>query len=206
MNFLVQIILPYILLYKYYTLFVVTFLASFVLPIPSGTLLIISSAFASQGYFKISTLLAVVILANILGDNASYWIARLYAKKIFYKIGFMKKFITSKNFLLVERGINRHPGVLVMISRFEVISTLTINLICGMGKTPYKKFVIFEVIGTLANVLFYSSVGYFFSASWQVVNNIIGDFTILFFLIVSLMITIFWKKVIDRLNKVDDEN
>jgi membrane-associated protein len=203
MNFLVQIILPYILLYKYYALFAVTFLASSILPIPAGTLLVVSAAFASQGYFKIYTLLIVIILANIIGDNVSYWIARLYAKKFFYKIGFLKKILTSTNFLSIEKGISRHPGLFVVISRFEVVSTLTINLICGMSKTSYKKFVMFEVIGTFANVLFYSSVGYFFSASWQVVNKLIGGFTVLFFFIIVLMISVFWKKVLNKLNKIN---
>ena len=202
MGFLVQVILPYILLYKYSALFIITFLAAFILPIPSGTLLIISAAFADQGYFKISTLLIVVMLANILGDNSSYWISRLYAKKFLYKINFLKKMLQSKNFTLIEKGVSRYPGLIVVVSRFEVLSTLTLNLVSGMSKTPYRKFLFYEVLGTILSVSFYAALGYFFSASWQTINQLVGNFTILFFLMIALLVTTFWKKVLDRLNRI----
>ena len=91
MDLLVQAILPYILLYKYWALFVVTFLASLAIPIPAGTLLIASAAFASQGYFNIYILLIVVIAANLVGDNVSYWLARLYGERALSNIPFIKK-------------------------------------------------------------------------------------------------------------------
>jgi membrane-associated protein len=201
MDFLAQIIIPYILLYKYWALFIVTFLASLAIPIPAGTLLIASAAFASQGYFQISTLLFIVILANVLGDNVSYWIARLYGKKILSKIPFIEKILISKNFVVVEKNINKYPGFVIILSRFEVISTLTINLICGLGKTSYKKYMIFELIGTFLSVIFYFILGYSFGDSWQIVNKLIGNFSLLFFLIIILAISLFWKKIVSKLNK-----
>jgi len=69
MNFLIQIILPYILLYKYFALFLITFLASIAVPIPAGALLVASAAFAIHGYLNIFTIIIVVTIANILGDS-----------------------------------------------------------------------------------------------------------------------------------------
>lgn len=201
MDFLVQAIIPYILLYKYWALFITTFLASFALPIPAGTLLIASAAFASQGYFNIATIFIVVLIANIAGDNLSYWFARLYGKRILSRIPFIQKILVSKNFTLIEKSINRHPGLIIIISRFEVLSTLTINLICGLGHTSYKKFLKFEIIGALGSVFFYSILGYAFGDSWETVNKIMGDFSLVFFLLIILGISLFWKKILLRLNK-----
>ena len=201
MDFLVQAIIPYILLYKYWALFVITFLAASSVPIPAGTLLVASSAFASQGYLNVTLLLFVVVIANILGDSLLYWIARLYGKKYLSRIGFIKKILDSKNFNLIGGKINKNPGLIIFISRFEVISTLTLNLICGISKTSYKKFLVFEILGTFANVVFYSTLGYFFGNSWQAVNKLIGDFSIIFFLLIALFVSLFWKKIIAKLNK-----
>lgn len=201
MNFLVQAILPYILLYKYWALFTVTFLASSALPIPAGTLLVTSVAFAGQGYFKVGTLMIVTILASIVGDNLLYWLARLYGKKILSRSNFFKKILISKNFNIIERKISRKPGFLIIISRFEVISTLTINFICGLGKASYKKFLLFEVIGTLANISFYVLIGIFFGDSWQAVDKLIGNFSIILFLIIILGVSLFWKKIMARLSR-----
>ncbi len=201
MDALAQTILPYILLYKYSALFVITFLASLALPIPAGTLLVASAAFASQGYFNIVVLIGVVIVANIAGDNILFWLARLYGKKVLYRIGFMRKILTSKNFTLIEDSISDRPGFVIFISRFEVIATLTVNLICGLGKVSYRKFMIYETLGAFVDAFFYGMIGYLFGDSWQAVNNLIGNFSILFFLAIALAVAIFWKKIINNLNK-----
>ena len=201
MGFLVQIILPYILLYKYPAIFIITFLASLALPVPAGSLLIASSAFASQGYFNIFTLLMVVIAANIIGDNASYWLARLYGKKILNNISFVNRALKSKNFIVIEKNISKRPGFVIILSRFEVLSTISINFICGFGKASYKKFFIFEIIGSILSVLFYALLGYSFGDSWQAINELIGNFSILFFLLIALGISLFWKKISSKLNK-----
>ncbi|MDE2030942.1 MAG: DedA family protein [Patescibacteria group bacterium] len=199
MNFLVQAILPYILIYKYLALFIITFIAALAIPIPSGTLLIASAAFSSQGYFSITKVLIVVILANILGDNTSYWLARFYGRKVLSRIGFINRILISKNFALIERGIVKHPGALVLVSRFEVVSTLTINFICGFGKTVYKKYLTFEILGTIASVMFYGMLGYIFGDSWQAINSLIGNFSLLIFLLIVLGVSLFWKKIIAKL-------
>jgi len=201
MDFLVQAFIPYILLYKYWALFVITFLAASSFPIPAGTLLVASAAFASQGYFNITILLFVVIIANIIGDNLLYWLSRLYGRKFLSRFSFINKFLLSRNYNLIEKNINKRPKLVIFISRFEVISTLSINLICGLGKVEYKKFLLFEILGTFANVLFYTIIGYSFGNSWQAVNKLIGDFTIVFFLLIALILSLFWKKVITKLNE-----
>lgn len=201
MDFLAQAILPYVLLYKYYALFIITFLASLALPIPAGTLLVASAAFASQGYFNIVVLIIVVIVANILGDNILYWLARWYGRKVLYRVGFLRKIITSKNFELIEKGIRERPGFVIFISRFEVIATLTVNLICGIGRVSFRKFMTFEIMGAIVDSTFYAMIGYLFGDSWQAVNNLIGNFSIVFFLALALAIMLFWKRIIARLGK-----
>jgi len=201
MDILTQIILPYIITYKYVALFIVTFLSSLIIPIPSGTLLVASSAFASLGYFNIYIILLVVISANVLGDSSSYWLARLYGRRTLSKIPFINKILKSKNFILIEKNISKHPGLIIIISRFEVLSTLTINFICGLGKAKYKKFIKFEIIGTISSVIFYSVLGYSFGNSWETINKIMGDFSILFFFIIILGVSLFWKKILIKLNE-----
>jgi membrane-associated protein len=199
MSFLAQTILPYILLYKYFALFIITFLGSLALPIPAGTLLVASAAFASQGYFNIYVILAVVIGANMLGDNICYWLARWYGKRFLKKIG-LRRVIESKNFKLIERGIAEKPGLIIFISRFEVIATLSVNIICGLGQVPYKKFLLFESIGAFADSFVYGMIGYLFADSWQAVNNLIGNFSIAIFLLIAVGMVFFWKKIMSRLS------
>jgi len=199
MSFLAQTILPYILLYKYVALFVVTFLSSLAIPIPAGTLLVATAAFASQGFFNIFAILGVVIIANILGDNICYWLARWYGKVFLSKIG-LRRVLESKNFKLIEKGIGQRPGFIIFVSRFEAIATLSVNIICGLGKVPYKKFLLYESMGAVVDALLYGMIGYLFADSWQAVNNLIGNFSIVIFLAIAVGMVFFWKKIMSRLN------
>jgi membrane-associated protein len=200
MDFLAQTILPYILLYKYWALFIITFLSSLALPIPAGTLLVASSAFASQGYFNIIIVLVVVIVANIIGDNISFWIARLYGKRVFDYFKFTRKIIESKNFKLIEAKISERPGFVIFISRFEAIATLSVNAVCGMSTLSYRRFLVFEAIGAIADGLLYGMIGYLFGDSWQAVNNLIGNFSIIVFIILIGAVILFWKKIMGNLS------
>ena len=199
MSFLIQFILPYVLLYKYIALFVITFFASIALPIPAGGLLVASAAFASQGYFNILKVIIVVIIANVLGDSVCYWLTRIFGIKILYFFGF-RKMLSSKNFKIVEKRIQDKPGFIILISRFDVITSLLVNFISGVSKVSFRKFMFFEGIGAVLETTFYAMIGYLFGDSWQVVNNLIGNFSIVFFIALALFFFLFWRKIIHGFN------
>jgi len=201
MDFILQDILPYVLTYKYIALFGISFLAAFFVPFPSGALLMAVSALASEDVFSFNTIILISILANILGDNLGYWVARLYGEKIFSQIGF-RRVLKSKTFNLIEKRFREHPGFIVLASRFEVLSTLSVNLLSGVSKVPYKKYLLYESIGTIAQVCFYGSIGYIFAYNWQAINTLIGKIFLLIGFISVFLIFRFWDRIILNLKKV----
>ena len=194
MNIIFQALISYILLYKYTSLFVISFLAAFIVPIPSGNVLMVSSGFASVGYFNIFFVIIISIIGNILGDNLGYWLARNYGREVLSRFGF-KKLLNSNNFKIIESKFNQHPGFIVFISRFEVVSTLSMNLLSGVSKTNYKKYFIYESLGSIVQVCFFSFMGYFFADSWQSINTTIGR-VVLVFVLLFILFMIFWGKKI----------
>lgn len=197
MDFVIQNLIPYILFYKYITLFIVAFLAAFIVPIPSGNLLMIASGFASIGYLNIFWIIIISIIGNILGDNLSYFMARRYGVEVLNKIGF-KKILNSHTFKKLEIKFNEHPGFIILASRFEVLSTLSINLLSGISRTNYKKFLIHEIIGSISQVIFYSIIGYLFVISINSFGNKLSG--IIFVIFIILIFIVFWgKKYINRI-------
>ncbi len=199
MEFLAQTILPYILIYKYWALFVLTFLSSLAIPIPAGTLLLASSAFASQGYLNYYGIVVVSVLATLAGDNLCYWLVRLYGHKILDKFAFTRNIIHSENFVMVGKNIQRRPGFVIFISRFEVIATLSVNVISGLSAVPYKKFLLYEDFGSLTYVLFYATLGYVFGDSWEAINKLVGNFAIIIFIVLVGVALLFWKRLLKKM-------
>ncbi len=201
MDFIAQTILPYILIYKYWALFVLTFLSSLAIPIPAGTLLIASSAFASQGYFNFFIILLVAIVASIIGDNICYWVIRIYGRRVFDRFAFTRKIMNSENSLLIQKKMQQQPGFVVFISRFEAIATLSVNALCAISEVPYRKYLLFEILGSVGYVAFYGTLGYVFGDSWEAVNKLIGNFSIIVFIILIGSGLLFWKRMIKKLKK-----
>ena len=200
MDFLVQNLIPYIVIYKYVALLVISFIAAFIIPIPSGAVLMATSAFAIEGHFNFGLVIIISIIGNLSGDSLGYWVARLYGEKIFSFIGF-KRILRSKTFNLIEKRFREHPGFIVLASRFEVLSTLSVNLLSGIGKVPYRKYLLYESIGTVAQVCFYGSIGYIFGYNWQAINSLIGKIFLIIGLILVILTINFWSKIIAYLKK-----
>jgi membrane-associated protein len=193
MNALIQVILPYILLYKYGAIFLITLVAALAFPVPPGALLMASAAFAAQGYLSFWKVVVIGTLGNIAGDNIGYFLARQYGKQILRRIGF-RKVLDSQKYKNVEARMKKRPGFLIFISRFEVFSNLAVNIISGLSEVPYRKYVLFETIGEFLQVFAYCAIGYLVGDNWQAVSGIVSRFLLLILLLVALVIAIFWKK------------
>ncbi len=200
MSFIVGIILPYLLLYKYWAIFAITFVAALAFPIPPGTLLMASAAFASQGYFSFFWVVAIGSLGNIAGDNLGYFLARHYGRRVLSRIGF-RKTIESQKYKNIEKRIQTNPGFLIFISRFEVVSNLAVNIICGLGEVPYGKYLFFEVVGEIAQVFVYCLIGYLVGDNWPAISAIISKFMLAIIVVVGVLVIVFWKRILRRLSK-----
>lgn len=189
------------MLYKYWALFGITFIAALIFPIPPGTLIMTSSAFAYQGYFNFKLVLLSAILGNIAGDNLGYFLARRYGATALSRIGF-KKILASERFKEVELLIRRKPGFILFISRFEVFTNLSVNIIAGLSKVPYKKYLLYGAIGEICQVTLYGSIGYFFGSNWEQIGRSIGHTFLIIIAITVLVLMTFWKQIVSAVKHV----
>src|SRR5476649_1096482 len=75
-------LLSYVLLYRYWTIAVVVYSSALILPLPANAMLLAVGAFASQGYFNFWAALGIAVSANTLGDLTDYALARRYGEHI----------------------------------------------------------------------------------------------------------------------------
>jgi membrane protein DedA with SNARE-associated domain len=196
-SFLLQTILSYLLLYKYAALFAVTFLAALVLPLPSSPTLMAAAAFAGQGYFNIGWVFVTALLGNIAGDNAGYWLARRYGKAVLSRIGF-RKILESPTFGWIESEIGQYRGAVIITSRANVISTISVNIIAGLSAMPYRYFLRYVIIGETLEVLVYTGIGFFFGTSWETIYGLFGKFTLVVVLLAALGVTLLSRRLQKR--------
>jgi len=145
------------------------------LPFPASLLLLAGGAFAGSGQLALLPLIIVGIVAASVGDSLGYWLGRRGGVAALDRFG--PRFgIKPTALAQADAFLGRWGGVAILLTRF-LITPLgpVINIVAGTGRYPYRRFIAYDVLGEAIWVLLYLALGYLFSASWDVLANILGQ-------------------------------
>jgi membrane protein DedA with SNARE-associated domain len=168
-------LLSFVLIYKYYAIFIVTFLGAFALPLPSGSVVMAAAAFSLQGYLNWFLVVLVGIAGNMAGDSSGYWLVRLYGKPVLNKLH-LSKFFKEDKLLAVRDQIERHKVLTIYFSRFMTAVAPAVNVVSGFTALPYREFLLFEAAGEFTEVTCFGLIGYLFGSNWEYFSRLSGDF------------------------------
>lgn len=187
--------LSYVLLYKYVALFIISYLAALLLPLPSNTSLLAAGAFASQGYLNVYLVLLVAFLANELGDLTGFFLSRRYGKEFLIKIGF-RKMIESRKYVSLEKFIFENSKMTIYLTRFVGQIGPLVNILTGLSKEiTFRKFLVFGIAGELTYTLALCLTGYFLGSAWQ---NLTLVFELISFILIILVVVFIFNKLYFR--------
>ena len=190
------IFLSYLLIYKYLVLFLLTFLAALIFPIPASAVLIAAGAFSSQGYFDFWQVFIFGLLGNVLGDISGYLISFYFGRDFLTRIG-LRRFLKSKGFVTVENNFINHAPAAIFFSRFLFTAFGSpVNILSGLSKLSFKKFFLYEFTGEIIYVLALSGLGYVFGIEWKSIYGVIEDLTSIVIIIALIVVAgiVYFKK------------
>ncbi|HET7529815.1 MAG TPA: DedA family protein [Mycobacteriales bacterium] len=135
------------------------FLEDFGVPVPGETMLIAAALYAGAGQLDIWVVGVVGFVAAVLGDNVGYLIGRSGGRELVLKYGKVV-FITPERLDRAEDFFTRHGGQIVFVARFiEGLRQLN-GIIAGIVEMPWRRFLLFNMLGAAVWVALWSSLGY----------------------------------------------
>lgn len=152
------------------TLALVIFLSCLGLPLPSTMLLLAAGAFVRTGLLRVELVTPLVLLAAVTGDSCSYLMGR--------RIGTVltRRLQGSLSWSRAEHTFDRWGIWAVPLTRFLLTPlALPTNLIAGVGRFPFPRFVGLCLLGETLWVLLFGVLGYLFASSWRTVGAVAGD-------------------------------
>ncbi|MCL4392225.1 DedA family protein [Patescibacteria group bacterium] len=179
MTSIVSFLLSSLLLYKYAALFVISFLAAIIVPLPVTEVMLGIGAFVGQGYFNFWGSLAAAHIANVLGDLADYAFARRYGSGIVHKV----RLDRSRFFAKIEQEMQTHARSTIFITRFAGELGPLVNFLSGAAGIPIKKFLIFDFAGNLAYYVGILLIGLWAGNYWE-------NFSELMSLLISIFVVL----------------
>lgn len=147
--------------FGYLGIFIALFLESgiiFGFFLPGDSLLFTAGLLASQHYLNIVGLIIVSVAAAILGNNAGYYTGKLFGEALFNKprsFWFSPKRVAEAHAFFEKEG----PQSLVLARFIPAVRTF-VPIAAGIGKMPYRSFLIFNAGGGLLWGILLPVLGY----------------------------------------------
>jgi len=140
--------------------------------LPGDSLLFVAGALAAlpSNDLNVHTMVALMLVAAILGDAVNYTIGRLFGEKLFSRPD--SKIFRRSYLDKTHQFYEKHGGKTIILARFVPIVRTFAPFVAGMGHMSYRQFSSFNVIGALAWVLSFTYAGYYFGNLPMVQENL----------------------------------
>jgi membrane protein DedA with SNARE-associated domain len=154
-------------------------------------MVIVSGAFIRQGIIDLAPTLTLGIIGVVIGDSLSY------AMGHFSKDWAERKFGLNKSWLQAQEIFKKRGGLAIYLTRF-LLTPLAIptNLIAGSTGYSYWHFVVYAFLGEGTWLLMFGGLGYTFGDQWEVISQLISDFSGLLLGLAALAAAayVWWKR------------
>jgi len=127
--------------------------------LPGDSLLFITGAVAATGALDVHLLVPMLIAAALLGDNVNYWVGRLIGMKLFKRED--SKIFNRAYLKRANDFYERHGGKTIVIARYLPIIRTYVPFVAGAAQMPYRRFILFSILGAVLWVGSLSYAGYF---------------------------------------------
>lgn len=138
--------------------------------LPGDSLLFVAGTLAATGQMNPHTLVALLIVAAILGDAVNYSIGRLFGQRLFSNP--QSRIFRQAYLERTHAFYERHGGKTIILARFVPIVRTFAPFVAGMGKMSYRHFALFNVTGGIVWVTAFVYAGYWFGNMAVVKQNL----------------------------------
>ncbi|MBK6356718.1 MAG: DedA family protein [Betaproteobacteria bacterium] len=157
--------------------------------LPGDSLLFVAGALAAigEGGMDLFTLMAVLIVAAVLGNTVNYQIGRYLGPKVFQWEN--SRFFNRDALIKTHAFYEKHGGKTLIISRFLPLFRTFAPFVAGIGSMTYARFTLFNLVGAVGWVVSLCVAGYWLgNLPWVKANLSV----IIIGIIISSLIPIGW--------------
>lgn len=154
----------------YAGVFVMTFLESTFVPIPSEATMVPVGYLVHQGRMDFCAVLFLSITGTLSGSLFNYWIAHRYGRWIFIRFGrfFM---MNEEKLLWLEQYFQAHGPISIFTGRLIPAVRHVISFPAGLSKMNLKKFCIYTTLGGSIWMTVLIALGYFIGQNQELLHQ-----------------------------------
>lgn len=165
-----------ILVYGYPAIALAVFLTSAGIPLPGIAIILVSGSLAASDNHNLLLLFFLITICSVAGDVVDYFLGLKLGMPLIEKLSSRSKLI-RRTFHTVEHLFGKWSGMSVFLTRW-LISPLgpTVSFLAGITRYPFRKFLLFDLLGQILSAIIFLGLGYFFSVDWPILWNDLTNF------------------------------
>lgn len=135
-------------------------------------------------------MLAVVVLAAILGDSVGYEVGRAFGTRL------LASRLLRRHAGGIEKAralLNRRGGAAVFLGRWTAFFRAVMPALAGTAKMPYRRFLLFNAAGGLSWGVAVVMAGYLAGASYKTIETWLGRSTGTAVAVIVIGAVIIWR-------------
>ncbi|MFI5148623.1 MAG: VTT domain-containing protein [Bacteroidia bacterium] len=184
------------------TIYIILFLVIFIetglviMPfLPGDSLLFTAGLFAHKGNLDITTLIGLLFLAAILGDNLNYAIGKNIGLRVLHLKIRGKNLVKQEYLDRTHAFYEKHGPKTIIMARFVPIVRTFAPFVAGIAEMKYRTFLLFDLFGGFVWITSLTIAGYFLGQFEWISKHIeLVAIGIIFLSILPMLLSIFRAK------------
>jgi membrane-associated protein len=170
--------------------------------LPGDSILFIAGTVVAVAGLHIHILVAVLVIAAILGDSVNYGVGHYIGPRVFHEPD--SRWFKREYLLRTQAFYDKYGGLTIIIGRFVPIIRTFAPFLAGVAGMTYPRFLSYNVVGAIAWISSLVYAGYLFGNIPWVKDNL--SFIVVAIVVVSLIpaVTTFIKERRDRRRSLAD--
>ncbi len=176
--------------------------------LPGDSMLIVSGIYSdmlAKDFFNTHylVLMGAIAIAGILGNFLGYWFGAKYGVYLYKR---EDSFLFKKKHLFAAKDFYEEKGAFtIVIARFLPIVRTFVPIIAGIVKMDYKKFILYNILGSIVWVYSLMLAGKFFHL--YLLNNFGFDIRhhlelLIIGIVIITTIPFFYKAILEAIKKI----
>lgn len=137
--------------------------------LPGDSLLVTAGVLAAAGHLDIFSLIILVSLCAVVGDQLGYYIGQKTGRALFTKEDSL--LFKRSHVLRAQTFYEKYGAKTIVIARFVPVVRTFAPIVAGVGQMNYRRFVTYNVFGGILWVVSMCLVGYVIGASVPNINK-----------------------------------
>jgi len=138
--------------------------------LPGDSLLFVAGTVVASAGLNVHLLVALLIVAAILGDSVNYAIGRSIGPKVYSRPD--SRWFRREHLRRTQAFYDRYGAITIIIGRFIPIVRTFAPFLAGVAQMPYRRFLAYNVIGGILWITSLVYAGYVFGNIPWVQDNL----------------------------------